>query len=356
MYLKKSVSINGRTISSTHLPYIVAEMSGNHNGDIQRAFTILEEAKRAGADAVKLQTYRADTITIDHDGPEFIVSDGLWAGRRLYDLYEEAHTPWEWHGPLFEKAREIGLTLFSSPFDHSAVNFLEDLNVPAFKIASPEIVDLPLIKKAAQTQKPLIISTGTASLDEIDEAVGAAKSGGCQELILLHCISAYPTDIKDANLSSIPFYKDRYNVPVGLSDHSLGTEVANLAIALGACFVEKHFTLSREEGGVDSAFSIEPKELRQLVESSKRAFSAIGVPKQMPISTEETVVENRRSLYAVKDIAAGELLTADNVRSIRPALGLKPKYYEEVIGTKAKCAIAFGTPLDWDMVERKALD
>jgi len=345
------IKINEREIGEGCKPYIVAEMSGNHNHDLQRALQILDAAKSSGANAVKLQTYRADTITIDHHSEEFIVKGGLWNGQRLYDLYEEAHTPWEWHKPLFEYAEKIGITIFSSPFDDTAVDFLEKLNAPAYKIASPEIIDLGLIRKVASTGKPIIMSTGAATFEEIDEAVQTARSAGATQLTLLHCTAAYPAPIEEANLSTIQALKDRFNTVVGLSDHTPGTIVSALAVGLGASFIEKHFTLSRADGGVDSAFSIEPKELSELVQTCNTAYLTIGNPSFGPTESEANVQKNRRSLYVVEPIAKGELFTPKNIRSIRPAKGLKPKYYEEILGRRATRDLSFGEPLAINMVE-----
>lgn len=342
------VIIDGRVIGLDTPPYIIAEMSGNHNGNIERAFCLIEEAKAAGADAIKLQSYRADTITIDHDAPEFLVDGGLWDGRRLYELYEEAHTPWEWHAALFAKARSLGITLFSAPFDPTAVDMLEELGAPAYKIASPEIVDIPLIEYVARTGKPMIISTGMASYEEIAEAVSAASGAGATKIILLHCTSAYPTPPNEANLSTIPDLRELTGLLIGLSDHTLDTVVATTAVALGACVIEKHFTLSRAEGGVDSAFSLEPLELGRLVEHSKIAWSALGKPSYCATKSELGVLKHRRSLYAVKAIKMGEVFTTDNVRSIRPANGLPPKHLPEVLGRKASCDIAFGQALKFE--------
>ncbi len=342
------VSINGREIGLDTSPYIIAEMSGNHNGDIERAFRLIDEAKAAGADAIKLQSYRADTITIDYDAPEFLVKGGLWNGRRLYELYEEAHTPWEWHAALFEKARSVGITMFSAPFDPTAVDMLEALSAPAYKIASPEIVDIPLIEYVARTGKPMIISTGMASREEIADAVSAARGAGATEIILLHCTSAYPTPPDEANLSTIPDLRDFTGLHTGLSDHTLDTLVASTAVALGACVIEKHFTLSRAEGGVDSAFSLEPRELQRLVEHTRIAWSALGKPSYRPTKSEAGALKHRRSLYAVKSIKAGEVFTTENVRSIRPANGLPPKYLPEILGRKAACDIAFGQPMAFE--------
>jgi pseudaminic acid synthase len=345
------VTINGRSIGPSLSPYIVAEMSGNHNHDINRAFKIIEAAKLAGADAVKLQTYRADTITIDHDADEFVVKGGLWDGRRLYDLYEEAHTPWEWHRPILDYAKKLGITVFSSPFDHTAVDFLEELDCPAYKIASPELVDLPLIEKVAKTGKPIVLSTGAATLQEIEDAVGAARAAGANELIVLHCTAAYPAPPEEANLATISELARRFDVVVGLSDHTLGTAVAVLSVGLGASFIEKHFTLSRKDGGVDSAFSLEPRELEELVSAAKVAQSAIGVPTFGSTESEASVLRNRRSLYVVKPIAKGETFTNENVRSIRPANGLPPKHLSSILGARATRNLSFGEPLSFEMIE-----
>ena len=352
-HAKKNVEINCRTIGIGFPPYIVAEMSGNHNHDLNRALKIVEAAKAAGADAVKLQTYRADTITIDHDSDEFMVKGGLWDGRRLYELYEEAHTPWEWHKPIFDYASEIGITVFSSPFDATAVDFLEKLDAPAYKIASPELVDLPLIQRVAKTGKPIIMSTGAATLIEIEEAIETARMAGSNELIVLHCTAAYPAPPEEANLATINELARRFDVVVGLSDHTMGTTVASMAVGLGASFIEKHFTLSRADGGVDSAFSLEPQELEELVTTARIARAAVGTPMFEPTESESSVLRNRRSLYAVKPIAKGELFTTENVRSIRPANGLPPKYLNLVLGAHASRDVAFGEPLQFEMIETK---
>ena len=346
-----SVTIDGRRIGAGHPPYVIAEMSGNHNGSLERSLRLLDAAKAAGADAVKLQTYRPDTITIDHHAPEFIVDGGLWGGRRLYELYQEAHTPWEWHADIFAHAREIGVTVFSSPFDPTAVELLESLGAPAYKIASPELVDLPLIRMVAGTGKPVIMSTGMATLPEIEEAVAAARDAGARELVVLHCTSAYPTPPEEANLATIPDLARRFGVVAGLSDHTLGTTVAVAAVALGAHVIEKHVTLDRSEGGVDSAFSLEPAELARLAEEARVAAAAIGAPAYAPTRSEATVLKNRRSLYVVAPVAKGERLTPENVRSIRPGLGLKPRHLDAVLGRRAARDLAFGEPLAEDMVE-----
>ena len=345
------ITINGRAIGDGCAPYIVAEMSGNHNHDLGRAMRIIEAAKASGADAVKLQTYRPNTITIDHHSEEFTVQGGLWSGRRLFDLYEEAHTPWEWHAPLFEHAKRIGITVFSSPFDPTAVDFLENLGAPAYKIASPELIDLALIRKVASTGKPVILSTGAATLDEIEEAVQTARDAGATELVVLHCTAAYPAPPEEANLASITALAERFQVVAGLSDHTLGTTVAALAVGLGASFIEKHFTLARADGGVDSAFSLEPHELVELVIAARIAKAATGQPTFGPTESESSVLKNRRSLYVVKPLAKGELLTNEHIRSIRPANGLKPRYLDAVLGQRAARDLYFGEPLQTHMLD-----
>lgn len=343
--------IAGRAIGSGNPPYIIAELSGNHNGSLDRALDLLEAASVAGADAVKLQTYRPDTITIDHDAPEFIVNGGLWHGRRLYDLYQEAHTPWEWHKTLFEKAKSLSITLFSAPFDPTAVDLLEELGTPAYKIASPELIDIPLIQKVASCQKPMILSTGMASFEEIEAAIVAARSAGAKDIAVLHCTSAYPTPPEEANLATLRDLKERLGVVVGLSDHTLATTVAVAAVAMGADIVEKHFCLSRADGGIDSAFSLEPEELTRLVDEAKIAHMAIGSPQYRPTKTEATALLHRRSLYVVKDVKAGEILTPKHVRSIRPALGLSPKYLTDIMGKKTIRKLSYGEPFSFDMIE-----
>ena len=343
-------SINRKLIGIGHPPYIVAEMSGNHNGDIDRAFTLIKAAKQAGVDAIKFQTYTADTLTIDHDGPEFRVQGGLWDGRSLYELYQEASTPWEWHERLFAKCHELGLTFFSTPFDESAVDFLEDLNVPAYKVASFEVADLPLIKKIAATGKPMIISTGMASEQEIAETVTTVRRSGCSELALLHCVSAYPAPVEEMDLQTIPDLAERFGVVAGLSDHTLGIAAAVAGVALGASLVEKHFTLRRADGGPDAAFSLEPGELTQLCEQCRIAWSARGRVSYHRKSSEQANLVFRRSLYVVKDIAAGEAFTVDNLRSIRPGYGLAPKHLPEVLGKTAAKAIRRGTAFKWSFI------
>ena len=335
------------SFSSKTKPFIIAELSANHNGSIERAFESIKMAKEAGADAIKIQTYTADTITIPCDNDEFKIKGGLWDGWNLYDLYKEAHTPYEWHKPLFDYAQEIGITIFSSPFDRTAVDLLEELNTPFYKVASFEIIDLPLIKYIAQTKKPMIISTGMANLKEITEAVKVAKENGCHDLVLLHCISSYPAPVEQSNLLTIPDLAKRFNTSVGLSDHTIGTLVATTSVALGAAVIEKHFTLSRKDKGPDSEFSIEPKELKQLCIDSKIAWEALGEAGYELKKAEEKTY--RRSLYVVKDIKKGEKFTSENMRSIRPGYGLAPKYYETLLGAKVVKAVKKGTPTDWSM-------
>jgi pseudaminic acid synthase len=348
---RTEVTIAGRPIGPNRPPYVVAELSANHAGSLEKALRIMEVAARAGADAVKLQTYTADTLTIDHDGPGFRIEEGLWAGRTLYDLYDEAHTPWEWHEPLFEKGRSLGLTVFSSPFDASAVAFLETLDAPAYKIASFEAIDIPLIEKAASTGKPLIISTGLATEGEIGAAASTAESAGASGVILLHCVSGYPTPPEDCNLATIPEMARRFGTVIGLSDHSLGASVAIAAVALGASLVEKHVTLRREDGGPDSAFSVEPDELRALIEGVRTAWRALGSVSFAREPSEAANAVFRRSLYVVEDVRAGEPLTPQNLRSIRPGYGLAPRHYADLLGRCVKHNVARGTPMSWDLLE-----
>lgn len=348
--LSASIRIAGRRIGADEPPYVIAEMSGNHNGDLTRALRLLDAAKDAGADAVKLQTYRADTITIDAYGPDFMVEGGLWNGRRLYELYEEAHTPWEWHGDLFAHAKKIGLTIFSSPFDATAIALLESLHAPAYKIASSELVDLPLIRKTAATGKPIIISTGMAVWSEIVEAVEAARQGGAQEIALLHCVAAYPTPPEETNLSTIADLTRKLGVVVGLSDHTMDTTIATIAVGLGATIIEKHFTLARADGGVDSAFSLEPHELARLVRDVRIARNSVGEPRYRPAPSEIKGLKYRRSLYVVADIKAGEAFSEENVRSIRPSFGLACKYFDQVIGKRAARDLKRGEALKEEMI------
>ncbi|MEI7230357.1 pseudaminic acid synthase [Pectobacterium carotovorum] len=341
----KDIKINGRLIGQNESPFIIAEMSANHNGKIETAFKIIEEAKKAGADAVKLQTYTADTITLNASGPEFTINGGLWHGRTLYDLYREAHMPWEWHKPLFEFAKEQEITIFSSPFDFSAVDLLESLDAPAYKIASFEAVDLPLIKYVAQTGKPMIISTGMADAEEIQEAVDTARSNGCKQLAVLHCVSGYPAPAEDYNLRTLPDMAQRFDVLTGLSDHTLDNTTAIASVILGARIIEKHFTLDRNGGGPDDSFSLEPAGLRELCQGAKTAWQALGAVNYARKSSEQGNVQFRRSLYIVKDIEKGELFNSENVRSIRPGFGLEPKYLYSILGKKSKCSLKAGMPL-----------
>jgi N-acetylneuraminate synthase len=346
-----TISIAGRKIGPGAPPYIIAEMSANHNGSLERALAIVDMAKAAGADAIKLQTYKADTITIDHDGPEFLLNEGLWAGRRLYELYQSAAMPWEWHAPLFQRAKEIGITIFSSAFDATAVDLLQSLNAPAYKVASLETGDIALIQRIAATGKPMIISTGASEIGEIEEAVAAARGGGCQDLILLQCTSGYPTPASESNLRTIPDMAAKFDCLVGLSDHTYGTAVPVAAVALGACAIEKHVTLRRADGGVDSDFSLEPEELKRLVDDCRTAFEAIGRVHYQVSPSELAIRPLRRSLYVVKDLDAGEPITEAHIRSIRPGKGLAPKHLQAVLGKKAAKALKRGQPLDWSMVQ-----
>ncbi|MGI9875687.1 pseudaminic acid synthase [Vibrio chagasii] len=348
--MKPFITIDGRQIGTDFPPYIIAELSANHNGDINRAFQIMEEAKKAGADAIKLQTYTHETITMDCDSEEFQIHGGLWDGQTLYELYKGAHMPWEWHRPLFEKAKELGITIFSSPFDFTAVDLLEELDAPAYKIASFEVIDLPLIKRVAQTGKPMIISTGMANEEEIAEAIKTAKDNGCHELVVLHCVSGYPAPAEQYNLRTIADIAQRFDVLSGLSDHTIDNATAVTSIALGACLVEKHVTMDRNGGGADDSFSLEPAELKNLCQDTKTAWQALGSVNYERTEAEKGNVKFRRSLYVVKDIAKGEPITSENVRSIRPGFGLAPKFYEEVIGRTTKNKINSGTPLSWSLL------
>lgn len=345
------ITVNGRKIGPAYSPYVIAEMSANHNGNIETAFRIIEEAKKAGADAIKMQTYTADTLTLNCDLPDFQINDGLWAGRTLYELYEWAHTPWDWHKPLFDRARELGITIFSSPFDNTAIDLLEDLNAPAYKIASFEAVDLPLIKYAASTGKPMIISTGMADAEEIAEAIEAAREGGCKELAVLHCVSGYPAPAEDYNLRTIPDMIERFGLVTGLSDHTLDNTTAIASVALGASIIEKHFTLDRSGGGPDDSFSLEPAELAALCQGAKTAWSALGCVDYGRKSSEQGNVKFRRSLYFVKDMKAGDVITPDCVRSVRPGFGLQPKHLESLLGRKLSVAAKANTPVAWTCFE-----
>lgn len=333
-------------------PLIVAEMSANHNQSLERAIAIVDAAAQSGVGAIKLQTYTPDTMTLTLTGGEFSVADpkSLWHGKTLYELYQEAHTPWEWHRPIFDRCRELSLMCFSTPFDETAVDFLEELEAPCYKIASFENNHLPLIEKAAATGKPLIISTGMATLAELDEAVQTARNGGCSELILLKCTSTYPADPADSNLATIPHLRDLFQCPVGLSDHTPGIGTALAAVALGATVIEKHFTLSRAEGGVDAPFSLEPAEMQALVAETGRAWSSMGRVAYGPTEKEKNSLKFRRSIYIAEDVKAGEVFTEKNIRVIRPGYGLPPRYYSVMLGKRAKADTAKGTPVTWDLV------
>lgn len=341
------ISIDGRKIGTDYAPYIIAEMSANHNGSIENAFKIIEQAKRCGADAVKLQTYTADTITLNSRAPEFMIRGTLWDGQSLHELYQKAHMPWDWHKPLFDFAREQGITIFSSPFDFSAVNLLESLNAPAYKIASFEMVDLPLIRYVAQTGKPMIISTGMADADEIAEAVATAKSAGCRELVVLHCVSGYPAPAADYNLRTLPDMAARFDTLVGLSDHTLDNTTAVASVVLGACVIEKHFTLDRNGGGADDSFSLEPDGLQALCRDSKTAWQALGRVHYGLKSSEQGNVQFRRSLYFVKDMQKGDAIDETCIRSVRPGFGIAPKHFDELIGKRLTRNVQANTKTDW---------
>lgn len=346
----RDVTIAGRPIGPGHPPYVICELSGNHNGSLDRALQMMEAAAATGCDAIKLQTYTPDTITIRHDGPGFRIKGGLWDGRTLHDLYREAHTPFEWHEALFTRARRLGVTVFSSPFDETAVELLEGLGAPAYKIASFEAVDLPLIARVARCGKPMIISTGMCNLGEIQDAVTAARANGCREIVLLHCVSSYPAVFEDANLATIPHLAAAFDVVAGLSDHTPGSAAPAAAIALGACVIEKHFTLARADGGPDAAFSLEPAEFRTLVEDCRNAWRAVGRVTYDIEGSEKANIVFRRSLYAVRPIARGEAFTKANVRSIRPGFGLAPKHLPRVLSHRASRDVSYGEPIAEDML------
>jgi pseudaminic acid synthase len=349
--MMNEMSIAGRKIGPQFPPYVIAEMSANHNGELDTALRIINEAKKAGADAIKIQTYRADTITLKSNDPDFQIKDGLWAGHSLYELYEWAHTPWEWHAPLFEHARKLSITIFSSPFDTTAVDLLEELGAPAYKIASFEAIDLPLIRYVAQTGKPMIISTGMSDAEEIGEAIDAAHEGGCKELAILRCVSGYPAPASDYNLRTIPDMLRRFGLITGLSDHTLDNTTAVASVALGAAIIEKHFTLDRNGGGPDDSFSLEPRELRELCQNARTAWDAMGTVNYGRKSSEIGNVKFRRSLYFVKPLKAGERVPADAVRSVRPGFGLAPKHLDKVVGAVLKADVDFGTAVSWDLLE-----
>ena len=342
--------INGRIISAENPPYIIAELSANHNGSLIKAKESILEAKRCGASAIKIQTYTADSMTIDCDLEDFKIKGGIWDGYNLYQLYEEASTPYEWHNELFRFAKENEITLFSTPFDESAVDFLNDLGVPAFKIASFELLDLPLIKYAASKGKPLLLSTGMGSLDEIIDAVNAAYEGGCKQILLFHCISSYPTPTQESNIRMISFLKDKFGVEVGLSDHTLTNTAAMAALTLGASAFEKHFTLSRLDKGPDSQFSIEPNEFKDLVESANECWQGLGKLSFKRSKLEQNSMVFRRSLYFVKDLSEGQIITKDHIRKIRPGFGVSPKFYEKFIGKKVSRVVKRGERVDWEVI------
>ncbi|MAS50313.1 MAG: pseudaminic acid synthase [Chloroflexi bacterium] len=348
---KRYIEIEGTKIGKEFPPYLIAEMSANHNGNINTAKEIIKSAKESGASAVKLQTYKPETITLDLKNSDFILKGGLWDGRSLFDLYKEAHMPWEWHSDLFDYAKELGITIFSSPFDFSAVDLLEDLNTPAYKIASFEVTDLRLIKYIASTRKPLIISTGMANKEEIQEAIDVANESGCDQIAILHCVSGYPAPSSDYNLATLLDLSKQFNKVVGLSDHTLDNVTAIASIALGSSIVEKHFTLDRELGGPDSDFSLEPRELKILADSLNNAWEAIGNINYDLKSSEESNVKFRRSIYFVKDLKAGEVITEECLRSVRPGYGLPTKYFDSLIGKKIKKDVVYGTPTSFELIE-----
>lgn len=347
-----SIQIGKYSIGKDHNPFVIAEMSGNHNQSLERALEIVDAAADCGVQALKLQTYTADTMTIDIDDKEFFIDDpkSLWQGNSLYKLYQQAYTPWEWHKPIFDRCRERGIIGFSTPFDESAVDFLESLDMPCYKIASFEMTDLPLIRKVAATKKPMIISTGMATIAEIDETVRIAREAGCRDIVLLKCTSTYPASPENSNIATLPHMSALFNCQVGVSDHTMGAGVAITGVALGATVLEKHFTLSRADGGVDSAFSMEPAEMTSLVVETERAWQALGQVSYGPSEAEKPSLKHRRSLYVVQDMKAGDIFTVDNVKAIRPGLGLPPKYYEILLGKSSKYNIAKGTPVSWELL------
>jgi pseudaminic acid synthase len=346
------IGIGAHQIGTSAPPFVIAELSGNHDGSLAKALATVEAIAASGAQALKLQTYTADTMTLDIAEREFVIDNpaSLWYGRSLYSLYQQAHTPWEWHEPLFKRACELGLTAFSSAFDATAVDFLESLDVPAYKIASFENVDLDLVRRVARTGKPVIISTGLATLAEVGEAVAAAREAGCRELVLLKCTSNYPADPSSANLRTLSYLRDTFGCEVGLSDHTLGIAVAIASVAAGASVIEKHVTLDRAGGGVDAAFSLEPAELAQLVQGTRAAWQALGEVQQGPTAEEKASLVFRRSLYVCRDLAAGDVLSEENLRAIRPGLGLAPKYRAQLLGRRVARAVARGTPMSWELL------
>ncbi|TYQ29201.1 pseudaminic acid synthase [Pseudanabaena sp. UWO311] len=348
----KGINISDKKIGEKQSPFIVAEMSGNHNQSLEKALKIVDAAAEAGVDALKIQTYTADTMTLDISEGEFFISDpqSLWEGNSLYNLYQQAYTPWEWHKPIFDRCKELGIIGFSTPFDDTAVDFLETLDVPCYKIASFENTDIPLIRKVAKTGKPMIISTGMATVAELDETVRTARESGCEELILLKCTSTYPTTPENTNILTIPHLRDLFDAQVGLSDHTMGIGVAVASIALSATVIEKHFTLSRADGGVDSAFSMEPEEMRQLVIETKRAWQALGKISYGVTEAEKKSLMYRRSLYIAQDMKKGDILKPENLRTIRPGLGLAPKYYDVLLGKVVRQDVKKGTPMSWEIL------
>jgi pseudaminic acid synthase len=350
--MNSEMKIADKFIGKGHTPFVIAEMSGNHNQSLERALEIVEAAAKTGAHALKIQTYTPDTMTLDLDEREFHIGDpnSLWTGSSLYKLYGEAYTPWEWHKPIFDRARELGIIAFSTPFDDTAVDFLESLDVPCYKIASFENTDLPLIRSVAATGKPLIISTGMASIAELDDTVRAAREAGCKDLILLKCTSTYPAKAENSNIATIPHLRELFGCEVGLSDHTIGIGVSVVSVALGATVIEKHFTLNRADGGVDSTFSMEPSEMAQLVVETGRAWQSLGKVSYGATAAEQKSIQFRRSLYIVNDLKAGDVLTAENVRAIRPGLGLPTKYLEQVLGKKVKHDVKRGTGLSWNLL------
>lgn len=352
MQTSTTLSIAGRAIGRMYAPFVIAEMSGNHNQSLERALQIVEAAARAGAHALKIQTYTPDTMTLDLDERDFHIGDmdSLWAGTSLYKLYGEAHTPWDWHPAIFARARELGMISFSTPFDDSAVEFLEKLDVPCYKIASFENTDLPLIRRVAGTGKPVIISTGMATAAELDEAVGAAREAGCRDLILLKCTSTYPATPENTNLLTIPHLREMFDCEVGLSDHTMGVGAAVASVALGATVIEKHFTLRRADGGVDSTFSMEPAEMAALVAETERAWQALGHVSYGPIEAEKKSLLFRRSLYICEDLQTGDVLTPRNLRAIRPGFGLPTKFRDQLLGRRVTRAVRRGTPASWDLI------
>jgi N-acetylneuraminate synthase len=347
----KDVVIDGVKIGPDHPPYIIAELSANHNGSLEHALSTIDEAKKRGASAIKLQTYTADTMTIDSDRPEFLIKGGPWDGFKLYDLYKWAETPFEWHKAMFEHARKIGITVFSTPFDETAVDLLEELDAPAYKIASFEVTDLPLIEYVAKTGKPMIMSTGMASEQEIEEAVATARNAGCEQLVLLHCISSYPAPMEQANIAQVKELGNRFQAIPGLSDHTLGTTASVAAVALGACLIEKHFILNRQDGGPDSGFSIEPEELERLCVETREARLAIGHVGYTRQKAEEQNRIFRRSIYFMRDMKAGEVIQAKDIRRIRPGIGIEPKHFSTVIGKTLKSDVTRGTPTNWELFD-----